>query len=87
MLKCGVLEDGMRIFLISTMSSYEFNIVYGHETADAPSWRSAALPLRSSDELGAQLFLENYDDHFTHETLDGHMIVGRHLMMDNIFHY
>ena len=77
----------MSIVLISTMLVYEFNIVYGHETTYAPSLRSTKLSLRTNDELGGQLFLEHFDDRFTHEALDGKMIVGRHLMMDSILHY
>ena len=88
-LKCGVSEDRMSIVLISPMQDYDFNIVYGevHEIVDAPSWRSATLSLRSSDELGAQLFFENFDDRFTYEALDGQIVDGRNLVMDNIFHY
>lgn len=86
-LKCGVLEDRLSIVLIGTMMGYEFSIMHGHETTNAPSWRPATLSLRCSDELGAQIFLEHSDDHFTHEALERHMIVHRHLMMDIIFHY
>lgn len=87
MLKSGVSEDRMSIVLIGKMTGYEFNIVHGHETTDARTWSSVVLSLGRSDELGAQIFLENSDDCSTHEALEGQMIVGRHLMMDSIFHY
>ena len=71
------------------MKDYEFNVVYGevHVAADALSWRSVVLSLRSNDDLGAQLFFENSDDHFTYEALDGKMVDGRHHVMDKISYY
>lgn len=67
LLNFGVSKDGMSIVLVITIPGYGFNIVYGHETIYAPSWKSAVLSLRRSDELGAQLFLEHSNDLFTHE--------------------
>ena len=77
----------MSIVLINLMQNYVFRIEYGHETSDAPSWRSTTLSLSSNDELGGQLLLGHSDDHYTCVALDRHMVYERHIMIDNISHY
>ena len=86
-LECRLLEDRMNIILNNPLQNYMFSIEHDYETTDAPSWRSAVLSLNNSDELGAQLLLGNYDDHYTCVTLDRQMIEGGQIMMNDIFHY
>ena len=71
----------MSIVLTSTMLDYECNIVYGDETTDAPSWRSTALSLISSDELGAQPLFEHSNDHSTCVVEDRQMVDERHIIL------
>ena len=87
MLKCGVSKDGMSTVLFSRMSNYELKIVHGHEIIDVSPCRSTTMSLNISDEMRDPLFLGNSEGKFTHEALEGHMIDGRHLMMEIIFHY
>ena len=48
---------------------------------------STTLSLSSSDELGAQLLLGNFDDHYTCVVADRKIVDGRHLMTNEISHY
>ena len=77
----------MGIILINPMHKCVFNIVCDPKTTDAPSWRSGVLSLSRSDELGAQLLLNNFDEHSTYVALERHMVDEIHLIMGNISHY
>ena len=72
----------MSIVLNNPMQNYMFNIEHDHETEYASSWRSVALSLSNSDDLGAQPLLDHSNDHSTCVVGDRQMVDERHL----IFH-
>ena len=82
-LECGFLKDRMSIVLNNAMQKYVFNIEHELKRVHAPSWRSIALLMSSSDELGAQFTWIHSDDPHICVVVDGQMIDERH----RIFHY
>ena len=70
----------MSIVLNNSMQNYMFSNDIDHETANAPSWKLAALSLSNSDELGAQPLLEHSNDHSTCVAGDRQMVDERYLI-------
>ena len=70
----------MSIVLNNPMENYMFNIEHDHEAEYALSWRSSALSLSSSDELGSQPVLQHSNDHYTFVAGDRHMVDDIHII-------
>ena len=66
-LGCVSLEDGMEFLMQNCMFILELK----HETENTPLRRRlTTLSLGNNEHLGAQLSLENSNDHYTCRTLD-----------------